>query len=294
MPVGSRRFTYRSAQVSMRGMTVVASAHTPIEVSVRENPDLTVLIPFSGWSSATIGPRELRCQAKVTALYLPQVGRIGRSGTRSLLSLNIQRDRLLETAKAMLGPDQSLQMLAVDEPRLLPLRRHGLDLRRLLYQACGMIDLADLSSDRLELLGVDELLCRMLVMLLAAPESPTIFVADSQPADRSVIEKVCDYIEEHLNRPLTLTELQRETGLKPRAIQLGFQKHFARTPREWITERRLTRARQLLENGDDGTRVTAVALSCGFAKASAFSAAYAKHWGEKPSETLRRVVARRS
>ena len=55
-----------------------------------------------------------------------------------------------------------------------------------------------------------------------------------------------------------------------------------------LDPRRLLLARERLLSGANVTTVAAVAESCGFTRLGAFAAAYARRFGESPSETLRR------
>jgi AraC-like DNA-binding protein len=64
-----------------------------------------------------------------------------------------------------------------------------------------------------------------------------------------VIERLCNYIDGNLTGAITMSDLERESGLKSRAIQLGFQRHFTCTPTEWILNRRLDAARRMLIAG---------------------------------------------
>ena len=106
--------------------------------------------------------------------------------------------------------------------------------------------------------------------------------------NRGVIERLCNYIDGNLTGEITMSDLERESGLKSRAIQLRFQRHFTYTPTEWILNRRLDAAKRMLIAGSGDTRIAEVAFRCGFPRPAAFSAAYRQRFGEQPSVTLRR------
>ena len=72
-----------------------------------------------------------------------------------------------------------------------------------------------------------------------------------------------------------------------RALHYAFRQNRARTPGEFVRERRLDRARDLLADAASRT-VTEVAMDCGFNPMGDFSAAYRRRFGETPSQTLRR------
>jgi transcriptional regulator GlxA family with amidase domain len=76
-----------------------------------------------------------------------------------------------------------------------------------------------------------------------------------------------------------------------RAMQENFQKHFGFSPRDYVMECRLERARELLSLTDKISSVTDIAMASGFSDLGYFSAKYRDKYGELPSETMR--LARR-
>ena len=56
----------------------------------------------------------------------------------------------------------------------------------------------------------------------------------------------------------------------------------------FVRSTRLALARDRLQEGRPGATVTCVAQECGFDHLGRFSVAYAKRYGETPSETLRK------
>ena len=81
-------------------------------------------------------------------------------------------------------------------------------------------------------------------------------------------------------------------GVPERTLQLYFRQLFGRSPSSWHRLARLHGARRLLGNGHRSTSVTEVALRCGFDQLGRFAVEYRRHFGEKPSDTLRRAPRR--
>jgi transcriptional regulator GlxA family with amidase domain len=71
-----------------------------------------------------------------------------------------------------------------------------------------------------------------------------------------------------------------------RALQENFRRSYGCSPRAYILECRLERARGVLLTADRSTRVTQVALDRGFTDLGHFSAKYRDRYGELPSVTL--------
>ena len=57
----------------------------------------------------------------------------------------------------------------------------------------------------------------------------------------------------------------------------------------FVKQLRLERARQMLMRTDTNPSVTEVAFFCGFSNMGNFAADYRKHFGERPSDTLKRA-----
>lgn len=90
--------------------------------------------------------------------------------------------------------------------------------------------------------------------------------------------------------PTTL-ELARRVGTNVTTLQANFKAVFGRTIFAHVREQRLSMARILLE--EHGLPVTEAARRVGFARATAFSTAYRKHFGHSPKEDLRKSAATR-
>lgn len=110
-------------------------------------------------------------------------------------------------------------------------------------------------------------------------------------ASARAVGRVEAYLDANAHRPITMTELHDVAGMSLRSVQAGFKAKRGCSPMEFLRERRLLLAKERLEAANSTTQVTEVAYSCGFSHLGRFSQAYAKRFGEKPSDTLHRVIA---
>ena len=78
-------------------------------------------------------------------------------------------------------------------------------------------------------------------------------------------------------------------GVSMRALQMKFLKEYGFSPRDFILECRLDKARSMLLSGASIFGVTEVCYECGFPNPSHFAAKYRDRFGELPSETLKTV-----
>lgn len=290
-PLGrSGEFRQKSAVVTIGGLRLAASAHTPVRVVVEASDDLTLIVPLSGWSTAVIEGRGHRWLAGRSAMYLPGVPRLGEAGRRSTLSIGLEAARLEQAACSVAGATDPAAIRAVlATPQLVLLTRGGFSFASALRRICGLIDACLDQPHQLALLGVDDMIYRAVAMLLLPERALAIDHAATPPCSgRQPVDRACSHILANLFAPLRLGDLEAASGLRARALQLAFLKHFGRTPRQWIFDRRLDAARSRLADPQSNRTVTQVALECGFTRLASFAKAYEARFGERPSVTLAR------
>jgi AraC-like DNA-binding protein len=96
------------------------------------------------------------------------------------------------------------------------------------------------------------------------------------------------FIEANWNQPITIEALVAATNVSARSLFSSFKVGRGYSPMEFVKRVRLGRARQKLSRPDAETSVSAVAFECGFGNLGHFAGDYRHHFGERPSETLRR------
>lgn len=93
--------------------------------------------------------------------------------------------------------------------------------------------------------------------------------------------RVLDFIEANYDQPLSLEALAAEAGLSRYHFAMVFRRAVGNSPHEHVREVRLRCARVMLRSTTRS--VLDIALSCGFANASHFAAAFRADCGESPS-----------
>ena len=68
-----------------------------------------------------------------------------------------------------------------------------------------------------------------------------------------LVQRVCEFVERHLDEKLTLASLSREAGLSPFHFQRTFKRVLGITPRQYIEARRLEKVRRFLRRGETVT-----------------------------------------
>jgi AraC family ethanolamine operon transcriptional activator len=115
--------------------------------------------------------------------------------------------------------------------------------------------------------------------------------------DRSVRLRVQDralsevetFVARFEREPLTIRELCQQVDVSERTLRNAFLAHAGVSPKAYLTARRLNGVRQELRQAfSDGRQINDVAAAWGFWHMGQFAADYRRHFGELPSETLRR------
>ena len=103
--IGRDPFLHRSCSLTLNGLTLLATASTPVRVEVDAADTPALLVPFFERHLSVIDGVRLQWAAHESAVLMPACARLGEANTRSCLILNIEAQRLAATAAAMLGRD---------------------------------------------------------------------------------------------------------------------------------------------------------------------------------------------
>jgi AraC-like DNA-binding protein len=138
-------------------------------------------------------------------------------------------------------------------------------------------------------LAVEEALYRLL--LAAVPHNHSdLFDTPAGAPSPYYVRRVEAYIQDHLQDPITMQDMIDVSGVSARSLHAGFRRFRGTTPMNFLKNRRLLLAHQQLGTAaGSGVSVTDVALACGFTHLSKFARDYQERFGERPSETLRRM-----
>ena len=162
-------------------------------------------------------------------------------------------------------------------PRLLPWMAA---LRTLVTDPAtlGMVrDHPDIAAD------YEQLLLRLL--LAGQDRAPAPSPGTARPAS---VRRAAAFIAANLAAPLTLADIATAAGVPERTLHDAYCRFEGVSPMRALRDGRLDRVRAALLAGRDGAGVTEAALAAGFTHLGRFAEAYAKRFGERPSNTLRR------
>lgn len=95
-------------------------------------------------------------------------------------------------------------------------------------------------------------------------------------------------VEDNYTSPITLEELAYLSGRSLSSFKLDFQSIYGETPAKWIREKRLSKARQILQSSR--MSVADVAYSLGFENPTHFSRIFKERFGSSPISFFRKEV----
>ena len=123
-------------------------------------------------------------------------------------------------------------------------------------------------------------LLRLLVELGRNRENPEASGASPvMPKDKRIVE-ILRYIDEHLSEDLDAEQLAKAFFISKYHMMRRFRRETGTTVHLYITQKRLVKARELM---DAGMRATEACYRCGWRSYSSFTRAYGKHLGTTPT-----------
>jgi hypothetical protein len=281
-------FATKSAARQIGDLGVIASAVTSARIEIEESQGWHLLIPLHGATSMQADRGSLAVEGGRRGVLMPNFRRY--TETVSLVVVaNIDIAKLRATAGVM----------AADAPGQgrIEERAHAIDLRRereifpAFQHLCGLIETTAGNPDYARILGVEDAFYRWTVHALAMlSENGESAVGGGNGAgnrDDHRLDVVCDLVRAAHERPLTLTEMERLSGLSARALQYAFKARFGCSPMEWQRRERLQMARSRLQFSATDETITDVAYAMGFSSSAAFATQYRRYFGETPSQTQR-------
>ena len=103
------------------------------------------------------------------------------------------------------------------------------------------------------------------------------------------LRRACDAMEAELEASHSISRLADECGLSSSHFARGFKETTGLAPHQWLTRRRVQRARELLSQTT--MELTDIALACGFVDQSHFSCIFARTEKQSPGRWRRQLAS---
>jgi AraC-like DNA-binding protein len=208
------------------------------------------------------------------------------SGYRQL-ALRIEIDALKRNLGALI--DQEVNGLSFDAAEAHPAAMSSL--RRRVFQFAT--DFNERGKYFTELVAAE--VERMVIMnfLMCHRHNYThLLLREPLPSTSSSVRIVEEFIEANWDRPIDVPAMARVARVSARSLFRQFKQDRGYSPADFAKQVRLNRAREMLEQPNQGSSVTQIALRCGFQNPGHFARDFRLAFGELPSETLRKSTRR--
>ena len=133
-----------------------------------------------------------------------------------------------------------------------------------------------------------ELFYTIIMELFLAPSTQN--PSTVQPEDIAKFQRIKDLIEHNLDKPLSHRQIAKEVGINEFKLKRGFKELFGSTVYGYLLEKRMHKAKNLLETGTN--TVSDVAWDIGYTNVSHFIAVFRKYHGVTPGKFLASVRQR--
>jgi AraC family transcriptional regulator len=131
-------------------------------------------------------------------------------------------------------------------------------------------------------LMVQSTLCSLGIHVLRHYSSLAAPVASTQATLTTArLTRVIDYMRTHLDQQISLAELAAVCGISVSHFTRAFRHATRRSPHAFLTDLRLEKAKELLEQTH--LSITSIALSCGFEQPQYFATQFRRKLGWTPS-----------
>jgi AraC-like DNA-binding protein len=109
---------------------------------------------------------------------------------------------------------------------------------------------------------------------------------DREPSGYSPpIVKVMEWLDQHLDENVSVGDLADVAGLSPSYFRRWFHREVGSSPRDFVTQLRIERAKRLLAETDRS--ITEIAMELGYSTSAYFTAVFHRETGTTPSEYRR-------
>lgn len=258
--------------------------------AVRIDPDrlddfFLVQMPLAGAAAVWHQNARHHCGTGQATVISPQDAvRMEWSGDCDQFMLRIDRQRLVHVAAALSGSEPAAALRLA--PQLDLRRSSGAHWWQLMHYLAALLQPGgEHPSSGLHTAMLED---HVLAMLLRVAWAPATVSRAPASDTRPKLRQLEDYIEAHLDQPLTVADLARVVHSSVRLVQQLFARERGTTPLAHIRRLRLERVRHDLMHPAADTRVLQTAARWGFEHPGRFAAAYQQAFGESPSATLTR------
>jgi len=258
----------------------------PIRVGFPTGSFFRQFICFRGGAEIRVGGILKQVTNEESCVVIPEMSHEGAcaAGFEQLV-LRIEAESLLTKLSALTGTTPS-RKLVFDETTHGNHRTIG-NLRRLLMFFAAELDSMSAATPQL---AIAELEQALIVSFICSNSNNYSDLLDRTPRVAPwQVWRAEEYIEAHWDKPITIETLAQVTSASARSLFHHFRRSRGLSPMAFVKQVRLQHAKKMLERTDLIPSVTETAVACGFSNLGHFASDYSKRFGERPSDTVKRL-----
>ncbi|WP_417526556.1 helix-turn-helix domain-containing protein [Marinomonas shanghaiensis] len=197
--------------------------------------------------------------------------------------------------------DYDLYGLVVDRSKLIKMAAiHGVDLNWKELTECGRLGVPDKTLEEVRFVlarllslqnnttppRLQQDIVMMALLEVLKVETPQPAKTQSYYHRKKVVDCARQFLDYHLDEPVTVTQLCEITNVSRRTLQYSFESILGVSPIQYLRISRLNGVRRSLVQAKNGQAVSDIAAQWGFWHLSQFAKDYKQLFGETPSKTL--------
>ncbi|QUX90362.1 AraC family transcriptional regulator [Marinomonas sp. A3A] len=191
--------------------------------------------------------------------------------------------------------------LVVDRSKLIKMAAiHGMDLNWKELTECGRLGVPDKTLEEVRFVlarllslqnnttppRLQQDIVMMALLEVLKEETPQPAKTQSYYHRKKVVDCARQFLDYHLDEPVTVTQLCEITNVSRRTLQYSFESILGVSPIQYLRISRLNGVRRSLVQAQHGQAVSDIAAQWGFWHLSQFAKDYKQLFGETPSKTL--------
>lgn len=197
--------------------------------------------------------------------------------------------------------DYDLYGLVVDRLKLIKMASiHGVDLNWKELTEYGRLGVPDKTLEEVRFVlarllsmqnkttppRLQQDIVMMALLEVLKEETPQPAKTQSYYHRKKVVDCARQFLDHHLDEPVTVTQLCEVTNVSRRTLQYSFESILGISPIQYLRISRLNGVRRNLVQAEKGQSVSDIAAQWGFWHLSQFAKDYKQLFGETPSKTL--------
>jgi AraC-like DNA-binding protein len=283
-------FQFKTSTANVNGLPLAAISTPATRIQFGLRPEPALVFPWTGQTKFTAEKHLIAMQANTSAVFVPTGYRSESKGeSRSVAVARINPQRLESTLSTMLGlREEGAATAALSKTSEVSLAYGKVSFDTVFRALFCAVDAYADNPHMLAASGIDDVFYRTLAMAMHPEAFERQARLRAASADRRKLDRVCQYIQAHFSKPITLTTLEQVGHMSRRTLHNAFMKVFGLSPMAWVREQRMLAVRAMLQKHSSVHTVSQALYSCGFTNPSLFATQYKTRFGELPSVTRER------